>query len=414
MSAMVGTLPDAFTNEFLSLTDHLPVSRLEEVYRIIQRTFQKPPKVIFSEFDPEPLASASIAQVHKARLRSTNQIVAVKVQHDGVDRIFLEDIETLTAVAEQVSYWAPDLDFRKFAEEWRESLPRELDFCHEHDALERAGKKLREAGNCCIVPEVHHELCGDLQWKGRSKLVAGGERRFWAFLGAHVFVMEFIDAGPILDLGKAEFCAKHHIDKHRVLTELLHAFGIMAFKDGMFHADPHAGNVRLVVDPTAPGGAKPVLLDWGLIREITDAERLGLAKVFHSLANFDIAGLFDVLESLGFSLRQELVNDDLKRDLIEKARGVVKDTINRHKTRENAREELAEFKDWPRCIIFFMRMLQILRGLCVAVDAEGMPLLQIFSSHAREALQEGSRPAGRAVVGALLVFLKINMTRDLR
>ncbi|CAK9009198.1 unnamed protein product [Durusdinium trenchii] len=391
MSAMVGTLPDAFTNEFLSLTDHLPVSRLEEVYRIIQRTFQKPPKVIFSEFDPEPLASASIAQVHKARLRSTNQIVAVKVQHDGVDRIFLEDIETLTAVAEQVSYWAPDLDFRKFAEEWRESLPRELDFCHEHDALERAGKKLREAGNCCIVPEVHHELCG-----------------------AHVFVMEFIDAGPILDLGKAEFCAKHHIDKHRVLTELLHAFGIMAFKDGMFHADPHAGNVRLVVDPTAPGGAKPVLLDWGLIREITDAERLGLAKVFHSLANFDIAGLFDVLESLGFSLRQELVNDDLKRDLIEKARGVVKDTINRHKTRENAREELAEFKarlnrakedagmegsmspiyfleDWPRCIIFFMRMLQILRGLCVAVDAEGMPLLQIFSSHAREALQEGSR-----------------------
>ena len=50
-------------------------------------------------------------------------------------------------------------------------------------------------------------------------------------------------------------------------------------QDGMFHADPHAGNVRLVLDPTAPGGAKPVLLDWGLIREITDAERLGLAKV---------------------------------------------------------------------------------------------------------------------------------------
>ena len=47
----------------------------------------------------------------------------------------------------------------------------------------------------------------------------------------------------------------------------------------MFHADPHAGNVRLVLDPDAPGGAKPVLLDWGLIREITDAERLGLAKV---------------------------------------------------------------------------------------------------------------------------------------
>ncbi|CAE7666136.1 abkD, partial [Symbiodinium microadriaticum] len=105
----------------------------------------------------------------------------------------------------------------------------------------------------------------------------------------------------------------------------------------MFHADPHAGNVRLKVDAKAPGGARPVLLDWGLIREITDEERLGLAKVFHSLANFDIAGLFDVLESLGFSLKSELVNDTFKRDLIDKARGVVKDTVNRHKTRENAK-----------------------------------------------------------------------------
>lgn len=56
-------------------------------------------------------------------------------------------------------------------------------------------------------------------------------------------------------------------------------------QDGMFHADPHAGNVRLVLDPNAPGGAKPVLLDWGLIREITDAERLGLAKVGDGLVD---------------------------------------------------------------------------------------------------------------------------------
>ncbi|CAE7383733.1 Adck1 [Symbiodinium sp. CCMP2592] len=233
MSAMVGTLPDAFTQEFLSLTDHLPVSTVQEVYRTIQRTFHQAPKDIFCEFDPEPLASASIAQVHRARLRATKKIVAVKVQHDGVDRIFLEDIETLTAVAEQLAAWWPDLDFRKFAEEWRESLPRELDFTHERTALERAGKALREAGNWCVVPEVHLNLCGP-----------------------HVFVMEFIDAGPILDLGDAKFCEENKVDKHRVLEELIHAFGIMAFRDGMFHADPHAGNVRLKVDAKAPGGAR--------------------------------------------------------------------------------------------------------------------------------------------------------------
>eukprot|EP00439_Symbiodinium_sp_Y106_P000483 s289_g1.t1 len=284
--------------------------------------FIKAGQDIFCEFDPEPLASASIAQV----------------QHDGVDRIFLEDIETLTAVAEQLAAWWPDLDFRKFAEEWRESLPRELDFTHERTALERAGKALREAANWCVVPKVHPALCGP-----------------------HVFVMEFIDAGPILDLGDAKFCEENKVDKHRVLEELIHAFGIMAFRDGMFHADPHAGNVRLKVDANAPGGARPVLLDWGLIREITDEERLGLAKVFHSLANFDIAGLFDVLENRA-----------------EKGEDVSLSPIH-------------FLEDWPRCIIFFLRMLQILRGLCISVDAEGMPMLQIFSSHAKGALQEGSQ-----------------------
>eukprot|EP00933_Yihiella_yeosuensis_P020246 TRINITY_DN16274_c0_g1_i1.p1 TRINITY_DN16274_c0_g1~~TRINITY_DN16274_c0_g1_i1.p1 ORF type:complete len:118 (+),score=31.99 TRINITY_DN16274_c0_g1_i1:3-356(+) len=117
-----------------------------------------------------------------------------------------------------------------------------------------------------------------------------------------------------MDLGNAQFCQENGVDKKAVLTTLLDAFGVMAFKDGMFHADPHAGNVRLKLNKDAPGGAQPVLLDWGLFREITDDERMGLAKVFHSLANFDTAGLFDVLDALGFQLKPELMTDQFKRD----------------------------------------------------------------------------------------------------
>ncbi|CAE8712157.1 unnamed protein product [Polarella glacialis] len=243
MSAMVGTLPDAYPSELLSLTDHLPVSTIDEVYRTIEKDSGRP----------------------------------MSVQHEGVDRIFLEDVGTLSAVASQVAFWSPDLDFRKFAEEWGDSLPHELDFAQERRALERAGRVLREARNEVIVPTVDSE-----------------------FFGPHFLVMEYIEAGPIMDLGDPDFCARNGVDKHAVLGTLLDAFGIMAFKDGMFHADPHAGNVRLKLQKNATGGARPVLLDWGLFREITDDERMGLAKVFHSLANFDIVGLFDVLESLGF------------------------------------------------------------------------------------------------------------------
>lgn len=389
MSAMVGTLPDPYTREFLSLTEHLPVSSIDEVFRTIRKDLLRPPRDLFSSFDPEPIASASIAQVHRARLRSTGETVAVKVQHDGVDRVFLEDVSTLSIVASQVAYWSPDLDFRKFAEEWSESLPHELDFRQERRALERAGAALRKAGNRVKVPRVHKRL-----------------------FGAHVFVMEFIEADPIMKLQDQKFCQQHSIDKNAVLMTLLDAFGIMAFKDGLFHADPHAGNVRILVDPSCPGGACPVLFDWGLFREITDEERMGLAKAFHCLGNFDISGLFDVLAALGFQLRPELMTDDFRRELLEKARSIMKDTVNRETARANMRKEMKEYKDrikasegegvqgsyspiyfledWPSCIIFFMRMLQILRGLCISVDAEGMPILQIFARHAKEALMEGS------------------------
>jgi len=392
MSSMVGILPDQYTREFLLLTDHLPVSTINEVFKTIRQDLRRPPRDLFSSFDPEPLASASIAQVHRARLRSTGEVVAVKVQHEGVDRVFLDDVATLAIVTSQLAFWSPDLDYCKFVEEWNDSLPRELNFHEEKRALERAGAVLRKAGNRTIVPRVHQRL-----------------------VGQHVLVMEFIKADPIMCLQDSSYCAQHGIDKQAVLGTLLDAFGIMAFKDGMFHCDPHAGNVRLIVDKTAPGGAAPVLFDWGLFREITDDERICMAKVFHSLANFDISGFFDILKVLGFHIRPEFMDDNFRRELIDRARSVMKDTVSRETTRANVKVEMAEYKErlrkaelegndlkgsyspiyfleeFPSCIIFFMRMMNILRGLCVAVDAEGMPVLQIFTRHAKEALLEGSQ-----------------------
>jgi len=404
MSAMAGVLPDPYVDEFMCLTDHLPVSTIEEVRKVIRQDFKRFPRDIFSELAVEPIASASIAQVHKATLRHNGKQVAVKIQHDGVDRIFLEDVQTLSTIAEQVAYWSPDLDFRKFTQEWRESVPHELDFGEEKRALERARKALRAGGSPVLVP------------KADPKLVS-----------RHVLVMEFIEATPILSLGDVDFCQQNGIDKNVVLETLLDAFGIMAFKDGMFHADPHSGNVRILVDPNAPGGAVPVLFDWGFFREIDDGERMGLAKLFHALANFDIAGLFDVLNVLGFSVRGELFTDEFRREFLEKARSLLKDTVNKQETRANVQREMADYQarvkrgqqrgsnaasnsispiyfleEFPRCIIFFMRMLQILRGLCVSVEAQGMPILQIFARHAKEALIEGSKK--QSLVNRLQVF----------
>mmetsp|Transcript_115232 Transcript_115232/g.366292 ORF Transcript_115232/g.366292 Transcript_115232/m.366292 type:complete len:1132 (-) Transcript_115232:97-3492(-) len=391
MSTMVGVLPDEITSELMSLTDHLPVSTPEEVFRMIRKDLGHAPRDVFSSFDLEPVASASIAQVHKARLRSTGQVVAVKVQHEGVDKLMMEDMNTLTTVAGQVAYWSPDLDFRNLVEEMREVLPSELDFREERRALDRAGKVLRREGNPCIIPRVHKTL-----------------------FGPHVFVMEFVDAMPIMNLADPEFCKKHQVDKLVVVRSLVDAFCIMAFKDGLFHADPHAGNIRMVLDSSAPGGARPVIFDWGLFKEVDDHERLVSAKVFHCLGNFDVAGVFDALALLGFSFKAEAMTDDFRREILERARNVMKDTVSRETVRANVKIDMAEQKErvrkameegktakasysplWfldglPKCVMAFLRMLQILRGLCVALDAQGLPILQILCSRSREALQQGS------------------------
>lgn len=403
MSAMVGVLPDPYTDEFLSLTDHLPVSSIEEVFGVVRRDLKRAPRDVFSDFDPMPIASASIAQVHRARLRSTGEVVAVKVQHAGVDRLFTEDCSTLAAVARQVAFWSPDLDFRSVIEDMSEALPHELDFRHERRALDRAGEVLRRAGSPCVVPRVHADL-----------------------FGPHIFVMDFVDATPIVNLADPEYCEAHSLEKYTILRSLLEAFGTMAFKDGLFHSDPHAGNIRLLLDPSSPGGARPVIFDWGLHKQFTDDERLGVAKVFYSLANLDVVGLFDALGNLGFSFKPEMVTDEFRREFLEKARSAMKDTVSRETARANVRHEMREYKErldraaqdgaplqgsyspiyfleeLPKCVVSFMRMLQILRGLCVAAEAQGMPVLQVLSEQAREALQEGSRC--ESLAGRLRLF----------
>eukprot|EP00929_Paragymnodinium_shiwhaense_P097423 TRINITY_DN59100_c0_g1_i3.p1 TRINITY_DN59100_c0_g1~~TRINITY_DN59100_c0_g1_i3.p1 ORF type:complete len:889 (-),score=155.10 TRINITY_DN59100_c0_g1_i3:445-3009(-) len=392
MSSMEGTLPDPYITAFRPLTDQLPVSSVEEVRRVIENDLGRPCDDIFSEFEAEPLASASIAQVHKARLKETGEVVAVKVQHEGVGRVFLEDVTTLDYIAKQVYTWSPDLDFRKFAEEWADSLPRELDFRQESQLQQRAHRVLSETGVRVVVPNPKT-----------------------AWLSRHVLVMDYIEALPIVRLADGAFCSQHGVDKGAVMTTLLDAFGVMIFTDGFFHADPHAGNVRLIVDSCATGGATPVLFDWGLSREITNDERLGLAKLLHAVANMDTAGVWDVLNLLGIHVRKELRTDAFRRDFLERARNMMKDTLSKNQMKANVKEEMQDYRnrvhraedaglktpqaskspiyyleDWPHCVIFFMRMLHIVRGLCVAVDAAGLPVLQIFAKHAQEALRRSS------------------------
>lgn len=394
MSTMQGILPEAYCEEFLKTTETLPISSPEEVYDVVERDLQRSPHEIFEAFDQVPIASASIGQVHKARLAGSGELVAVKVQHDGVDRVFMDDLGTLASIAEQVAYWMPGIDFRKAVEEWEESVPRELDFREEAVALSRASKVLREFRSHAIVPAPRDTISNK-----------------------RVLVMDYIDGWPIARLKDREFCKANGLKKKMIMRELLDALGILTFRDGLIHGDPHAGNVRCICDSKAPGGAAPVIFDWGMTRVLTNNERFILAKLFHSLANMDMTGIFEALDFLGFRFNDSL-SHDFQEELVGRLRAMMKDTVSKTQTRKNTRAGMQEMKsraeagkkvppgkifdDFPKCIVFFLRMCECVRGLTVMCDVEGLPVLEIFTSHARKAFIEGSRK--EAIVSSVSLF----------
>ena len=219
MSMMVGVLPDVYIDEFVRTTEGLAISSPEEVYAVIERDLLCPPPRVFRSFDREPVASASIGQVHKARLCADGALVAVKVQHDGVGRVFAEDLGTLRVLADMVAYWVPDLDFRAAVAELSEVVPRELDFREECRSLGRARAALLRAGSPVMVPIPVEPLCG-----------------------REVLVMSYVDAWPIQKLADEAFCRAHGLRKEAVMRDLLDAFGTLVFQEGLVHGDPHVGS----------------------------------------------------------------------------------------------------------------------------------------------------------------------------
>jgi len=402
MSTMAGVLPDIYIQEFTRTTEHLPVSSPDEVFNVIERDLQRKPTTIFKAFDRAPVASASIGQVHKAKLRDTGELVAVKVMHDGVKRVFEEDLHTLAQLAEQAAYWYPSMDLRPAVQEWKDVIPVELDFREEVKALTRANDALKRFGSPAIVPVPRAHISSE-----------------------EVMVMDFIDALPITSLASPSFCKLHKIRKETVMSQLLEAFAILTFREGVIHGDPHAGNIRLLVDAKAPGGGMPVIFDWGMTKILSVDERLSLGKFFHSLANMDLNGLFDALDFLGFKFG-EAMTDKLREEFVGRLRGAMKDTISKEQTRERAQKGIAEMKkkgqegkyndlsgiveEWPKCVLFFLRMMDCMRGLCVMCEAEGLPVLDIFTKQARIAVSEASRLS--SITSTIRLFTGRRIPRD--
>ncbi|EGB12245.1 hypothetical protein AURANDRAFT_20383, partial [Aureococcus anophagefferens] len=219
MSSRTDVLPEPWIAALAQLQDSVPPRPYREVATTLAEELGADFADLFESVSAEPLAAASIAQVHRATLRGGADVV-LKVQHRGVRQVVLQDLENATYLCEYVAAQKPEHDFRELLREWIDETKRELDFEREALNTDLVGDALRSAGCACTVPGVIRS--------GRVRPTA------------RLLPLEFVDGVKPND---ARALSRLEVDVDELLGDISEAFATNILIDGRFNADPHPGNI---------------------------------------------------------------------------------------------------------------------------------------------------------------------------
>ncbi|KAK8487241.1 hypothetical protein V6N11_013964 [Hibiscus sabdariffa] len=249
-----------------SMLNKCPVSSYEQVCEVFKKELGETPDKVFDEFDPEPIASASLAQVHVARTHD-GQKVAVKVQHTHMTDTAAADQATVEFLVNTLHWLFPSFDYRWLVAEIRESLPKELDFLIEAKnsvkCLENFRKLSPHIADYVYAPEVH-----------------------WSLSTSKLLTMEFMDGAQVNDVITIQRLGMQPTAVSRLVSQ---TFAEMMFKHGFVHCDPHAAN--LFVRPL-PSGKRSIF-------ELDFSTRFSYASLWRALVFSDANGIKEHSVKLG-------------------------------------------------------------------------------------------------------------------
>jgi predicted unusual protein kinase regulating ubiquinone biosynthesis (AarF/ABC1/UbiB family) len=305
----LGTRSDVLPPEYVSvlsrLHDRVPPKSFGVVAASVEAELGRPLAELFTRFETEPVAAASLAQVHRATRRDGRE-VAVKVQYPEIAALVRADLASLRLLFRTVSFLERDFDLMPLVDELRDAIPRELDFENEGRNAERIAGFF--AGNPEVrVPGIH-----------------------WDLSSRRVLVMDF---EPGIKLTDAEGLRAAGVDRDEVARRLVSAYCEQILARGFFHADPHPGN--LLVQPR-PEGPRLVFLDFGLAKELPEGFRGGVQEFAAALLRGDAFAMAAAMAKLGFETR------DRSLDGLREIAGFVLDAALRVRAQATVDRELAE------------------------------------------------------------------------
>ena len=256
LSTRPDLLPEDIALELVKLQDRVPPFPGEEAVALIEAEFNAKVSEIFAEFDLTPLASASVAQVHAARLHSGEEVV-VKVLRPNIHAKLRQDLELLAALARLVSFWPAAKRFRpvEVVAEFEKTLLDELDL-------------MREAANC-----------QELRRHFEDSELLYVPKVYWDFTRPAVLVLERLRGIPISDRKALEAAG---VDLKLLAERGVEIFFTQVFRDNFFHADMHPGNI--FVDPAR---TRYLAVDFGIVASLSEDDQYYLAVNLLAFFNRD-------------------------------------------------------------------------------------------------------------------------------
>jgi ubiquinone biosynthesis protein len=271
ISILTNFLPPEFRQELEQLQDSVPARPFDEVVARIRKELGKSPDELFASFDPIPIASASLAQVHEARLRDGRR-VAVKVQHADIEEIAKLDLDAIGRIMDLVQVVVRMRGLESYHADISELIRQELDFAQEARNIETIAKNF--AGNRDVhFPVVVHEL---------------STRR--------VLTTEFVEGTKVTDFAELEALG---IDRPALAQRMLRVFCQMVFLDGVYHADPHPGNI--IVHPDGSF----TLVDFGAVGRLAPSMKAGVPMFFDGVIRRDAGKITAALRQIGMISRDQ-------------------------------------------------------------------------------------------------------------